>query len=158
MINGMRPSNCASTSAAVRALGCPDKLAEVTARGPVRRSSASATGWSGMRTPTVGSGDKLAGQRRVGRDDQGQRPGPEGAGQAGGQVAERSSHLRQVGLIPEQHGNRLGGVTPFNDVKLINCRRICQHGPQTIHRIGGEGDQLAGAQQPLGLFQSPRIL
>jgi len=50
------------TSRAVRGLVCPDRFADVVARGPVWRSNDNANGWFGMRTPMVGRGEMSAGR------------------------------------------------------------------------------------------------
>ena len=57
----MRPVNCALTPFAVEGLVCPDMFAEVTASGPVRRSSSRVTFRFGIRTPTVFNGETTSG-------------------------------------------------------------------------------------------------
>ena len=56
------PFSCLNTSSAVLAFSWPEIFAEVTASGPIARSRASATGWSGIRTPIVPSGDNVSGK------------------------------------------------------------------------------------------------
>jgi len=61
MISGIRPLSCSKTSCAVIVLGLPERFAELTARGPTRLSNSSANGWSGIRTPILLEGERIAG-------------------------------------------------------------------------------------------------
>lgn len=58
----MLPSNWVNTSWALVAAVWPEIFAEDTARGPVNRISARANGWSGIRNPMVGRGERFSGK------------------------------------------------------------------------------------------------
>ncbi len=115
----IRPLNWAYTSAALRTLGWPERLAEVTARGPVRCKSARATGWSGIRTPTVGSGERLAGNAGCAGTTRVSGPGQKRCASRAATCVQLQGYLGQVSLASNQHGNGLGRLTAFNLVELL---------------------------------------
>ena len=98
----------ASTCAAVVGEGRPDRFADGAATGtPAARSSASATGWSGTRTATLGSPAVAArGSASAAVQHQRQRPGPE--------------RVRQ----PQRQGGRARGHPPGG----LRVRRVDDHG------------------------------
>ena len=103
-MSGMSPSSWERTSCAVLALGLPDRLAEVTASGPVCRIRVSAAGWS--RHPHAHRGQRRQDFRQVpaAGDDQGQRARPEARCQPLNDWADFGGDLRQQDGSPIRTG------------------------------------------------------
>jgi len=93
----------------------------------------------------VESGAHRIGDLAGAREDEGERPGPEGGGQGARQrrdLARDAPHLRHVGHVDDERVERgapLGGIDPLH-------RPLAEGvGPQAVDRLGGEGDEPAGA-------------
>ena len=91
MTTATEAPSAATSSAAVRASGSPERLAEVTASGPRSRASARGTAWSGMRTPSEPRPPVSA----SGRTDAGRRSGSASVSGAGPEpLREAARHGR----------------------------------------------------------------
>ncbi len=146
---GTRPSNPATTCAAVVGDSRPERLAEGAASGrPAARISSSASGWSGMRMPTVSSPAVTISLRPapgLRRSTSVSGPG-QNCGEPPGEGAELDQFLGHfevghvddqrvearpaLGLVDLEHGVGIGGV-----------------GAEPVDRLGGEGDDPACPQE-----------
>ena len=98
--------SCAAISAASRAGGRPDRLADVTGSGPTAAASARGTGVVGHPQPDRRApGGELRRQVRAGQlvDDDRQAARPERAGERGGGRRPGRDGSRLVGVVEEQH-------------------------------------------------------
>ena len=85
--------------------------------------------------------------RRLALEDQRQRAGPEGGGELArgrGNVARPGIEMRGIGQMDDQ---RMVLRPPLGGEDLRHGLRIGGIGTEAVDRLGGKGDQFAGAQQ-----------
>ena len=95
------------------------------------------------------------------RQDQGQRAGPEGAGQGLRKGRHERGEMRQglgTGLaiahtIGHMDDQRVVGGAAFGGKYGSYCHGVFRIAPQAVHRLGGQADQATGAQAGGGGFQ-----
>ena len=153
MTSAIASPRVAATSAASRASGWPERLADVVGSGP--RAAASGSRCRVVRDADAdrrGAGRQDAGERHLGADRQHQRQaaGPEALGeQRGGRRRDpERPGLRGIG---EQHGDGLLGRAPLGREQPLDGVRQREVGGDPVDGVGGDRDDPPGPQQLDGL-------
>ena len=145
----MASPSCARISAASRASGSPDTLAEVVGSGPTPRASARGAGWSGHAQPDR---RRAAGQRRRQRDVRALRARRRSARPA--RTPRRAprppgvmtADLRGLGGIVEQQHDPLVRRPALRREQPLDAARRGERHRDPVDRVGREGDDAAGAE------------
>ena len=151
------PSSTKSTSAPRSARTCaalvgltrPKRLADGAAMPPAKcPSSASATGWSGTRRPTVGAstGRRVRDHVRALAEHQRQRPGPERGGQRARDVGDVARVVVERCAGRDVHDHRMVERSPLHAVEPVQRLGIRRVGTEPVHGLGRERDQAAAPQ------------
>ncbi len=131
---------------AVVVFSSPERLAEVTANGPAAFSSARATGWSGMRTPRVGCGERISGIFGWRGTTRVSAPGQCFSAKAIAAWLGFVGHIIQLIDIAQQYGDWLPSLTHLDLEQFLDSWLQKSGGSQPVNRIGGEDDRASGSE------------